>query len=122
MGRASQRPHALSAHRAAALPAVVALAAALAAPHAPAAAPRTHRAPSAEAVHLAAVTLVAPSAEAVHLEAILEAPSVEVTLAVDTVDAAKRNNIYAKCESKTRNTISTDPIFNRFSCFWLRLF
>lgn len=65
---------------------------------------------------------MAPSAEAVHLEAILEAHSVEVTLAVDTpvvdtVDIAKINNINAKCESKTRNAISTDPIFNRLVVF-----
>ena len=68
------------------------------------------------AVLLAAVIQVAPSAVAVHPVAIQEALS-EVTQAVDTVDAAKRNDINAKCESNTRHTISTDSVFNRLVVF-----
>ncbi len=88
---AFQLPHALSAHRAAALPAVAPPAAvSAAAPHAP-------QALSVADVPLAAATLVVPSAVAAPPAVIQEAPLVEVILVVATVDVAKDKNINAKC-------------------------
>ena len=87
---AFQLPHALSAHRAAALPAVAPPAAVSAVHHAP-------QALSVADVPLAAATLVVPSAVAVPPAVIQEAPLVEVTLVVVTVDVAKDKNINAKC-------------------------